>query len=70
MKRVNKEVNQDLKNLTSWLNANETCLDVRKTEVVSFKSASTEADLPLTLAHNVKILYPPKLSVIPWCKNE
>ena len=38
VKRMNKQVNQDLKNLTSWLNANEICLNVSKTEVVLFKS--------------------------------
>ena len=28
VKRMNKQVNQDLKNLTNWLNANKICLNV------------------------------------------
>ena len=31
---MNKQVNQDLKNLTNWPNANKICLNVSKTEVV------------------------------------
>ena len=34
VKRMNKQVNQDLKSLTNWLNANKICLNVSKTEVV------------------------------------
>ena len=34
VKRINKQVNQDLKNLANWLNANEISLNVTKTEVV------------------------------------
>ena len=34
VKRMNKQVNQDLKNVTNWLDANKICLNVSKTEVV------------------------------------
>ena len=34
VKRMNKQVNQDLKNLTNWLNTNNICLNISKTEVV------------------------------------
>ena len=33
MKRMNKQVNQDLKNLTNWLNANKIWQNVCKTEI-------------------------------------
>ena len=33
VKRMNKQVNQGLKNLANWLNANNICLMVNKTEV-------------------------------------
>ena len=33
VKRMNKQVNQGLKNLANWLNANNICLMVSKTEV-------------------------------------
>ena len=33
MKRMNKQVNQDLKNLTNWLNENKIWLNVCKTEL-------------------------------------
>ena len=36
---MNKQANQDLKNLTNWLNANKICLNVSETEVVLFKSS-------------------------------
>ena len=38
-KRINKQVNQDLKNLANWTNANKICLNVSKTEVFLFKSS-------------------------------
>ena len=39
VKRTSKKINQDLKNLTNWTNANKICLNVSKTEVVLFKSS-------------------------------
>ena len=58
VKRVNKQVYQDLKNLTNWLNAIKTCLNVSKTEVVSFKLSRKLADVRLKLKLNGKRLYP------------
>ena len=55
---MNKQVNQDLKNLTNWLNANKICLNVSKTEVVLFKSSRKLTDVPLKLKLNGKRLYP------------
>ena len=34
---MNKQVNQDLKNLRNLLNANKLCLNINKTEVVLYK---------------------------------
>ena len=58
VKRMNKKVNQDLKNLTNWLNANKICLSVSKTAVVLFKSLRKLTDVPLKLKLNRKRLYP------------
>ena len=38
IKKLNKLVNFDLKNLLYWLNANKISLNVKKTELVIFKS--------------------------------
>ena len=56
-KRMNKQVNQDLKNLTNWLNANKICLNVSK-KVVLFKSARKLTDIPLKLKLNGKDFTP------------
>ena len=37
LKKLNKMLNKDLKNLTNWLNANEISLNVEKTEMILFK---------------------------------
>ena len=42
VKRVNKQVNQDMKNLTSWMNANKICLNLSETEVVLYKSSNRQ----------------------------
>ena len=55
---MNNRVNQDLKNLTHWLNANNNCLNVDKTEVVLFKSSRKLTNVPLKLKLNGKKLYP------------
>ena len=52
---MNKQVNQVLKNLTNWLNANKICLNVSKTEVVLFKSSRKLTDVPLKLKLNGKM---------------
>ena len=57
VKRRNKRVNQDLKNLTNWLNANKICLNVSKTEVILFKSFRKLTDVQLKLKLNGKGLY-------------
>ena len=54
---MNKQVHQDLKNLTNWLNANKICLNVGKREVVSFKSSRKIIDVPLKLKLNGKRPY-------------
>ena len=38
IKKLNKLVNADLKRLVNWLNANKILLNVKKTELVIFKS--------------------------------
>ena len=60
VKRMNKQVHQDLKNLTNWLNANKIFLNVGKREVVSFKSSKKIIDAPLKLKLNGKRLYSTK----------
>ena len=37
IKKLNKMLNKDLKNLTNWLNANKISLNVNKTEMILFK---------------------------------
>ena len=58
VKRMNKQVNQDLKNLKNWLNANKIFLNVSKAEVVLFKSSRKLTDVSLKLKLNGKRLYP------------
>ena len=55
---MNKQVNQDLKNLTNWLNANKIFLNVSKTKIVAFKSTRKLTDCRLKLKVNGKRLYP------------
>ena len=69
VKRMDKQVNQDLKNLTNWLNANEICLNVSKTEVVLFKlSRKFTGKFTLKLKLNGKRLHSHKLSEMSWYK--
>ena len=56
VKRMNKQIIQDLKNLTNWLNANKICQNVSKTEVVLFKLSRKRTDVPLKLKPNGKRL--------------
>ena len=44
IKKLNKLVNYDLKNLLYWLNANKISLNVKKTELVIFKSKQKQFD--------------------------
>ena len=59
VKRINKQVNQDLKNPTNCLNANKIFLNVSKTEVGLFKLQKKGKDVPLKLKLHGKTLYPP-----------
>ena len=51
IKKLNEQVNYDLKKLNNWLNANKIYLNVGKTEVVLLKSLTkqTGSDLYLKL---------------------
>ena len=53
-KRINKQVNQDLKNSTNQLNANKTCLSISETEVVLFRSARKHTDSSMKVKLNGK----------------
>ena len=55
---MNKLVNADLKHLVNWLNANKISLDVKKSEMIIFKSKQKkfEGDLKIKLCG--KRLYP------------
>ena len=58
VKKLNKLVNTDVKHLVNWLNAHKTSLNVKKTEMVIFKSNQKkfEGDLKIKLCG--KRLYP------------
>ena len=58
IKKLNKLVNADLKHLVHWLNANKISLNVKKTEMMIFKSKQKkfEGDLKIKLCG--KRLYP------------
>ena len=51
IKKLNKQVNADLKHLVNWLNANKISFNVKKTEMVIFKSKQEklEGDLKVKL---------------------
>ena len=53
---MNKQVNQDLKNLINWLSANKTWLSISKREAVLLESPRQLTDVPLKL--NKKRLNP------------
>ena len=44
IKKLNKLLNKDLKNLTNWLNANKISLNVDKTETILFKPTKNPLD--------------------------
>ena len=58
MKKLNKAVNFDLKNLTNWLNTNKISLNVSKTELILFKQKMKKLNFDLKLKLNGKRLYP------------
>ena len=58
LKKLNKLVNYDLKNLLHWLNANKISLNVKKTELVIFKSKRKQFDGEIKLKLSCKRLFP------------
>ena len=58
IKKLNKLINADLKHLVNWVNGNKISLNVKKTEMVIFKSKQKkfEGDLKIKLCS--KRLYP------------
>ena len=58
IKKLNKAVNFDLKNLTNWLNANKFSLNVSETELILFKPKIEKLEFDLKLKLNDKRLYP------------
>ena len=57
IKKLNKFLNNDLKNLTNWLNANKITLNFKKTEMILFKPTKEPLDYQLKLKLNGKGLY-------------
>ena len=60
IKKLNKLVNADLKHLVNWLNANKISLNVKKTEMVIFKSKQKKLEGDLKIKLCSKRLYPTK----------
>ena len=58
IKKLNKPVNADLKHLFNWLNANKSSLNVKKTEMVIFKSKQKKFEDDLKIKLCGKRLYP------------
>ena len=57
IKKLNKLVNYDLKNLLYWLNANKISLNVKKTELLIFKSKQKQFDGEIKLKLSRKSLF-------------
>ena len=55
--KLNKLVNQDMENLTGWLNANKISLNVEKTELVIFKHQRKKLDTEIKIKLNRKQPY-------------
>ena len=58
IKKLNKLVNPDLKHLVNWLNANKIPLNVKKTEMIFFKSKQKKFQGDLNIKLSGKRLYP------------
>ena len=56
IKKLNKQVNADLKHLVNWLNANKISLNVKKTEMVIFKSKQKKLEGDLKIKFKQKKL--------------
>ena len=57
VKSINKQVNYDLKTLSTWLKANKISLNVGKTELVLFTSSKKQLYCDLKIKLNGKRLY-------------
>ena len=57
IKKLNKFLNKDLKNLTNWLNANKITLNFDKTEIILFKPTKKPLDCQLKLKLSGKRLH-------------
>ena len=55
---MKKLINADLKRLVNWLNANKISLNVKKTEIVIFKSKQKKFEGDLKIKLSGKRLYP------------
>ena len=70
IKKLNKLVNADLKRLVNWLNANKISLNVKKTEMVIFKSKQKKFEGDLKIKLSGKRLYPTEsVKYLPRCEN-
>ena len=58
IKKLSKLVNADLKHLLNWLNANKISFNVKKTEIIFFKSKLKKLEGDLKIKSCVKRLYP------------
>ena len=58
IKKLNKLANVDLKRLVNWLNANKISLNVKRTEMVIFKSKQKKFEGDLKIKLSGKRLYP------------
>ena len=58
IKKLNKLVDADLKRLVNWLNTNKISLNVKKTEMVIFKSKQNKFEGDLKIKLSGKRLYP------------
>ena len=58
IKKLNKLINSDLKHLHNWLNTNKISLNVKKTEMIIFKSKQKKLEGDLKIKLCGKRLYP------------
>ena len=61
IKKLNKQVDADLKHLVNWLNANKISLNIKKTEMVIFKSKQKKLEGDLKKKYVVKDYIPLKV---------
>ena len=57
VKKINKQLNYDLKIFSNWLNANKLFLNPSKTEHLMFNPSKKQLDLELKIKLNGKQLY-------------